>query len=438
MLKDNFCSSPWFHIAISPDGFYRSCRWGDLSIKSNHHISNTSLIEYLNSDVMSGLRFDLLEGQAPKLCTNCYYESSHNKVSGRDRQLLKSAISTTNFEKTFISSPHYDNFRYSYENRGQTKTQPVDLQIDLGSTCNSACIMCPPKYSTRVYEDHRRLHKIIPTLIADPLKTVNWSDDTSLVEKFISELSALDNIKYIHFLGGETLYLKSFYAICDRLIDSGLSKNMIMGTTTNCTVYDDRIEHIIRNFKQVHLGLSIESITGLNDYIRWPSQLATVKENINKFLSLRETSNLQISLRITPNIFSIWQLDSLLEFMIENHVIAESCNILAEPSCLRMELLPTDLRDKVLDKIKNLIKKYDLTKPDAVIVNRRREDLIDPVIATVLFEYKEFLETYDHPDDVDQQRHDLVKFIKAYEGLHNNCILDHLPEYEEFLRRYGY
>ena len=437
-LRDNFCSSPWFHIRIDPQGNYLPCRWGNFSFVAKHHVSDTTLTGYLNSDEMSNLRSTLLEGSRPSLCVDCHYESSHGKVSGRQRQLLKSAIHESNFNKTFCSSPHWDHFSYSYANQGQTQTQPVDLQIDLGNTCNSSCIMCPPKYSSRAIEEHKKLHKINPILFKDPVKLSNWSDDLNLVDKFVSELSQLDNIRYIHMLGGETLFIKSFYDICNKLIESGLSKNIILGLTTNCTLYDDRIENIIKNFKQVQLGMSIEAVTDLNDYIRWPSQISTVLGNIDKFLNLRSSTDLQTSLRITPNIFSIWHLDSIFEFMINNHVIAESCNILYEPRCLRIELLPNDLRNNIINKLNKIIDKFNLVKPQELIINRRREDLIDPVISSVIFEYRDFLVGYTPPDDVEQQRLDLVQFLKSYETIHNNSILGYLPEYEKFLRSYNY
>jgi sulfatase maturation enzyme AslB (radical SAM superfamily) len=258
------------------------------------------------------------------------------------------------------------------------------------------------------------------------------------VEKFIKELSEIPNIRYIHFLGGETLYLKSFYTICNRLIELDLAKTISIGTTTNATVYNEELVHIIKNFKHVHLGISIETYTALNDYIRWPSEIGQIGDNINKLMNLREESNLQMSLRITPNIFTVYHLDSMFEFMINNKIIAESCNILSNPSHLRMELLPDDLRQLALEKIQNVIDRHGLEDSDQIIINRRREDLVDPVISSVIFEYKKFLKTYIVPDDVDEERYNLVKFIKAFESIRHNTILDHLPEYEKFLRRYGY
>jgi len=387
---------------------------------------------------MRDLRKSMLQGQAVKACQSCYYEDSMNKVSGRQKQLLKSAITVVNFDKTFCSTPHWDLFAHSAENQGHTDYLPVDLQIDLGNTCNSSCIMCVPKYSSRLAVDYIKLHQLNPDLFENPNTGKNWSDDQNLINKFVDELAQLPNIKYIHFLGGETLYLKSFYDICERLIDLGISKNIIIGTTTNGTIYSQQLENIISSFKEVHLGVSVESMHSLNDYIRWPSEISQIKTNLDTFLDLRNRTNLQMSLRITPNILSIFHIDTIFRYMLDNRIIAESCNILQDPSCLRIELLPGELILHALGKINQVIIDYELEAPDGIILNRRSPEFIDPVIRAVIFEYKHLLENMPGPDHAEDERKDLIRFLGSFEKLRKNNILDYLPEYENFLRSYGY
>lgn len=438
MLKNNFCSSPWFHIRIDPAGDFLPCRWSSHRESTGHNIANTSISEFMNSDIMDDIRSHMLAGDTQKMCSACYYEDQHNKVSGRQKQLLKSAVDINNFDKTFCSSPHWGDFEHSSNYAGKTNNQPVDLQIDLGNTCNSSCIMCGPTYSSKLATEYPKLIAIEPALFKQHKLFNNWANDPVLVDKFVDELSTIPNIKYIHFLGGETLYLKSFYTICNRLIDLDLAKNISIGTTTNCTVYTAELEHIIKNFKHVHLGLSVEAMHSVNDYIRYPSTIAQVSTNINRFLQLREQYNIQISLRITPNIFSIYHLDTIFSMMLEEQVIAESCNILHDPSCLRIEVLPKNLIDQCLVKINQVIQKYQLVENIQTIVNQRINLLIEPVISQIIFEYKQLLETYTVPENVEEERYNLVKYIRAFEQVHNNTILDYLPEYEEFLRSYGY
>ena len=438
MLKDTFCSSPWFHVRIDPAGNYLPCRWNFPGVPTEHNISNTTLVEYMNSVVMRELRIELLQGQQPAMCRSCYHEDRQHKVSGRQKQLLKTAIRIENFNKSFCASEQFDSFHQSYGQEGHTDLLPVDLQIDLGNVCNSACIMCSPIYSSRLSAEYDRLSGIDPSVFKIYPKQANWSDDGQLVEKLINELMIIPNIKYIHFLGGETLYLKSFYTICNRLIELGLSKDIIIGTTTNCTIYTPELENIARNFKKLHLGLSIEAMDITNDYIRWPSAIDDVVSNIKKFIALGKITNTYTSLRITPNIFSVYHLDKLFDFMLENSITAESCNVLRDPTYMRIELLPKDLLVKSIEKIDRIIEKYQLIPNPDVIINRRRDDLTNQIISDIIFEYRNLLVQSVEPDNVEQERYNLVKFIKAFESVRKNKILDYLPEYEEFLRIYGY
>ena len=441
MLEKTFCSSPWFHIRIDTAGNYLPCRWAawsEINTPKVNTVSNTSLLGYMNSDVMTETRIKMLNAVPMKLCDYCYNDEENNKVSGRQKQLLKSAITLEKFQNTLCASPHYENFKYSDINQGWTNTTPVDLQIEIGNTCNGACIMCAPKHSSRLVKDYQKLNQLDQTLFPIYQVGKNWTDDERLVEKFVNEIGQLDNIKYLHFLGGETLYIKSFYDICNQLIKTGQSKTINLGTTTNCTVANADLENIIRNFKHVHLGLSIESFHGINDYVRYPGDINDITDNIHAFLKLREETDLHLTLRITPSILTIYHIDTVFEFMLENKITAESCFFLQDPKCLRIEYLPSNLIDTIKSKIDAIIDKYDLKESNQTILNIRRDDLIDQVIGQMIFEYKHLLENLVTPDDAELQRKDLVKFLKSFESIRNNSILTYLPEYEKFLRSYGY
>ena len=436
MLKDSFCSSPWIHIRLRYDGSYKVCRWSTDSA-TNYNIRDYSILEFYNSEVMKNLRLDLLNGQQPQGCKNCYYQESFGKIPGRQKQLLKSAVSKYDFDLTMRASPHYEMFKHSYENNGVSNYHPVDFQIDLGNYCNSACIMCGPESSSRLEKDYLKLNQLEPTLFNQPKKYTSWTRDPALVDKFVLELKDLPNLGYIHLLGGETLYDPAFYAICDRLIELDLAKNIILGTTTNGTIYNNKLAKIIPEFKQFHLGISIESVTELNDYVRWPGKIGSILENIQKFKQLESHSNLFNSLRITPNLFTIYEFDQLAEYMIENNLTAESCNVLYNPAQLKIEIMPDDIRRETLEKFNNLIDRYQLTE-DPNNINIREASRSFQTISNVIIEYRNFVRDYTVPSNVEDLRHQLVKFLKAFEHSRNNRITDYAPRFTDFLRRYGY
>jgi MoaA/NifB/PqqE/SkfB family radical SAM enzyme len=433
MFDKSFCSSPWFHLRLKYDGFFGECRWGKKT--PGHNFANTSIMQFYNSEQMSHMRSQLLNGEKPSNCETCYYEETFGKLNGRIRQLAKSGIDKNNFVLTARSSPHYKLFEYSHKNNGQANYEPVDLQIDLGNVCNSACIMCHPIASSRLTLDYNKLSKTNP-LFDTPTPYKSWTQDPTLLDKFVNEIIEIKNLKYIHFLGGETLYDPAFYIICEKLIDAGISKNITIGTTTNGTVYDNRVVRLINEFDGFHLGISIEAVTPINDYIRYPGKLGDIISNIDKFLELRKTSNLFVSLRITPNIFTIYDIDLFIRYMLENQVIAESCNILYKPEQLRMELLPDDIRQEIITKLKKVIEEFELEKHN--VVNVRVTESTKKVISDIACEYLNFLETYSALDNEEELRYKLVNFLKGFESLRKNSILDYAPRYKEFLRAYGY
>jgi len=433
MFEKSFCPSPWFHLRLKYDGSFGECRWGKKL--PGHNFANTSIMQFYNSEQMARMRLQLLNGEKPSNCQTCYFEETFGKLNGRIRQLAKSGIDKNNFVLTARSSPHYKLFEYSQNNNGQANYEPVDLQIDLGNICNSACIMCEPFSSSRLTSDYNKLSKTHP-LFDIPTPYKSWTQDPALLDKFVNEIIEIKNLKYIHFLGGETLYDPAFYIICEKLIDAGISKNITIGTTTNGTIYDNRVERLINEFGDFHLGISIEAVTPINDYIRYPGKLNDIISNIDKFLELRKTSNLFISLRITPNIFTIYDIDLFIRYMLENQVIAESCNILQKPAQLRMELLPDDIRQEIIIKLKKVIEEFKLEKHN--VVNVRVTESIKKVISDITYEYLNFLETYSPLENEEELRYKLVNFLKGFESLRENSILDYAPRYKEFLRAYGY
>ena len=131
-------------------------------------------------------------------------------------------------------------------------------------------------------------------------------------------------------------------------------------------------------------------------------------------------------------------MDQLIDWMIDNDIMAESCNIMTDPKALRMELMPEDIRSQVLDKLLDTVYKHNMKRLDKPMLNRRIQERNQEVITDITFEYVDFIKNYRQPDNIDEQRRNLVKYLTAYENMRNNNILEYLPEYEEFLRSNGY
>jgi len=309
--------------------------------------------------------------------------------------------------------------------------------------------MCSPAASTKVAADYIKLNRINPEMFSKPqVMRQSWASDKRLLQQFVDELCSLRDLRYIHFLGGETLYIDEFYTICDALVNAGISKDIIIGTTTNGTVFNDKIVDYCDKFREVHLGISVETATSLNDYIRYGSSVDSVLSTARKFLDLRAVSpSLNLILRTTISNLSVFHLDTLLKFSLENRLSSESCWILDTPDCLAVGVLSPTLKTEAINKLLDVVRVADQMllesehggQVDQCSANVRLPGTEIEQIRRVTIEVVNLLEnTLEEKPEYNALRRKLVTFLKTFEAIRNNSILDHLPEYEEFLRSYGY
>lgn len=424
-----FCSSPWFHMRILPSGQLRYCRW--MEDKKNPLSSNLNQTDFLTffQKEMSSLRSMMLQGETVSACDQCFQMEKHGKISGREKQLLKVGIKTNNFEKTFRSSTFYDEFKKSAEQDGETTLWPQDWQIDLGNYCNSNCIFCGPDSSSRLAIEFKKLGLI------DKLPPRNWTDNESAVDSFIELLAQSKKISYLHFLGGETVITPAFKKILSKLVNRGLNKNISIGFTTNLTVWDEEIIELLKQYKEVNLGMSVECFHPVNDYLRWPSKIDDVFEIMQRWIDVGQKQKWLIQFRITPTVFSIAHLHTIYEYAYTHNIGVESCNFLHNPSFMRMTILPKDVRQKIAQDLEDWILTKDTTIKNKKIINTRDPNVSKFYILQDAYSYVEYLR--NGPDETHSWLA-LVNYLKKLETSRGNSILDYAPEYESFLRSAEY
>lgn len=424
MFQQVFCSSPWLHMRITPDGSFNMCRWG-ISNDSNYNIKTHTIKEYFQ-DIMSSLRTDLLNGQKLSLCDPCLVMDQHGKVSGRQRQLLKTGIHLDHFQSTLQCSPFVDEFRESWKNQGKTNLMPVDWQIDLGNFCNSACVMCSPRYSSRLAQEFHKIGFI------KNLPPSNWTDDTALVEKFCQGLTQGPAPVYLHFLGGETLIVPAFKTILENLLAAGM-KNITIGFTTNLTVWPQDVIDLLKEFSVINVGLSIESLSPVNEYVRWPAVQSKVLGNLERWIDFGKNHGSPVQLRLTPSALTILHVADLYQYAWDHNVGVETCNFIYKPRCLTLKVLPDDLRSIAIERLQSFVSNKNVS--DKPIINTRNPSTLKEQVIEDAISYINYLKNSEYDQDGALE---LVQYIKKLEESRKNRILDYLPEYEKFLRSNGY
>jgi sulfatase maturation enzyme AslB (radical SAM superfamily) len=427
----SFCSSPWTHMRITNSGTYEPCRWmhkdGRRTVDFNNSIATTSPLTYFQK-TMSGIRKELLDGNSLKMCKDCYVMDQYDKPSGRRRQLLKAGVQDEYFEKSLASSTLKESFDYSAAAQGHTKRYVTDWQIDLGNFCNSACVFCDPNSSSRLAAEFLQLGLI------KEMPPSSWCDDPVQLNTFIKDLVASPELSYIHFLGGETLITPGFKKILTALVDAGIATNIVIGFTTNLTVWSDSMIELLTKFKQVHLGMSIETLTEINDYVRYPSNISSVKVCLDRWITLGKQHEWLMQLRITPTCLTVHDLTTVYDYAWENKISVESCNFLDNPKYMRLGVLPLEIRSAAIDKLTSWINAHP-TNITGTIINTRSPDLVLPQIVHDATSYLAFL---NNASDESDRLPDLIRFLKTIETTRKNSILTYLPQYEQLFRAAGY
>lgn len=426
MFESVFCSSPWLHMRIKPDGEFGFCRWSNHGDKK-FNIRTHSFVDFFQNH-MSDIRHSLLEGKKLSACDACHQMEVHKKVSGRQRQLLKTGIITDHFVPSFQSSPFLPAFDASSTAQGHTNLLPVDWQIDLGNYCNNACVMCSPRYSSKIATEFQKIGLI------DDAKIWNssWADDDRLLEKFCDDLIQGPEPVYLHFLGGETLIIPAFKKILARLLAAGMTKPTI-GFTTNLTVWPQEVIDLLLNFESVNVGLSIESLHEINHYVRWPGRQDIVLANLERWTMISKEHGHPVQLRLTPSALTILHVADLYQYAWDRGVGVETCNFIYNPRCMSLKVLPKYLRDIAIDRLEDFIRDKQIKAQQ--VVNTRNPSTINQQVLQDARSYINFLRDaeYDHDGAVQ-----LAQYLKTLEKSRGNNVLDYLPEYEEFLRSNGY
>jgi len=372
-------------MRINNVGNYEYCRWANFEHRdTNINIKDCSPRHYFQQ-YMAPIRQQMLNGDAVPGCQECAQMEQHGKISGRQRQLLKIGVRTEQFAKTLASSPWVSEFASNLN--GDTQQLPQDWQIDLGNYCNSACVMCNPRSSSKIAT-----------------------------------------------IGGETLITPAFRHILQALVDSRLSETLTVGFTTNLTVWDLDIIELLKHFAGVHLGMSVECFHSVNDYVRWPSQLEQVQSITAQWLDIvHSTPSWLVQLRTTPTILTISQLLSVYDFAWQHNITVESCNFITNPAHLKPAVLPILYRNKIIKEMKFWLEQHPAAGD--IVTNIRNPKFIQTQITQDLQSYINYLETA--PDESNQLPA-LVQYLKLLEGSRGNSILSYLPEYEELFRTAGY
>ena len=344
-MSNTFCPLPWIHLATHPHGSVTLCCEAEQrQRKSESHdfseprtfktlqSTNYNFNEIQNSESFREVRQSMLAGKEPTECRRCFdlervgIKSKRQYDSGRIDYSLQDAITDTDSDGTI-----------------DTKYQFVELR--LGNHCNLGCRTCNMFSSSRWYSVwEAKNNKKVPldkTLFDWPMDDNFWQ----------SLLEHKNSLRYIYINGGEPLLIDKHKKFLQDLVDSNVAQNIEICYSTNTTIINREYDEIWKQFKKIQFMLSIDDIDARNTYIRWPSNWNTVLAGFDWIRTLcAENNNMDYNILQTVSILNILHLKEFEEFFKDTSI---SINFVTDPGYYNPAILPPEIKQLVLDKIKN-------------------------------------------------------------------------------------
>ncbi len=328
-----YCTVPWNEVHINADGSYHTCgaqpnRVSGTEFAVKHCVQKMTIREWMQSQYQFQQRSDKLAGVPSELCEICYSEERVGSSSKRTRELQK--YSTPVFFKQADIVP-----------------LPTSYHISLGNECNLACKMCTPWYSSKIASQQKQLG-----LYKGPSR-LNWTEDETAWNNVVDTMCNTPNLSAVHIIGGEPLLNSKFSDLVDRLL-AARKTNIYLGFTTNGTIFDSKLVNNLKSFRHVDIGISIECIGELNDYIRQGSSYQAVLDNIDLYLKHRIENKVYVTLRAVPSALSVHTLDSLFLWCVDRELDVMT-NMLVSPDYLQIQNLPADVKNRLLTQYRRWV-----------------------------------------------------------------------------------
>ena len=215
------------------------------------------------------------------------------------------------------------------------------VNIAFSRECNLACRMCHPAFSTKWDSVWSKLHP--------NEKKINIETLPFEYKNIISHEETLKNVESWDIVGGEPFIDDSLYKFLDKLRHYDLS-NKTIDISTNCTFFPkQKYIDILLQFKEFSLGLSVDGVNSLGEYIRVYSKWSKVEQVADKWKKLQaKNPSLHLYSLTTASAYNVHDLYSIFKWSLKRDII---CNfhVLYMPEYLQISVLPEKLRQKIYE-----------------------------------------------------------------------------------------
>jgi len=306
-------------------------------------------------------RLRMLGGIIPAQCQKCFTEEEAGHRSKR-------------IWETEYWSKRIDINQLIDETQEDGSVPPKLYYIDLrmGTKCNLKCIMCSPHDSSMWISDWK---KLFPKIQNNKLRELcNWEDGSGGGgsyawhkdnPNFWNELyEQIPHMKQLYFAGGEALVIKEHYQLLEEVVRRGHADKIELRYNSNGINIPEKLFELWNKFDRVRFHFSIDSIEGMNEYIRWPSNWDEIEKSL-KILDQTD-DNIEVTIACAVQALNIYYIPDLIKWKLEQNFKKinpwplgaglVNFHLVYHPAFLNVKVLPQWFKEKVRYKYEDFVR----------------------------------------------------------------------------------
>lgn len=290
--------------------------------------------DILNTKTHRELREQMLAGIKPSACKRCWTMEAEGAESFRN-----AANSRWQGEYTRI-----------IQKKSTLPSGVRRIELDLGTKCNLKCRMCGP-YSSSLIQKEMLSNDSPEVLEYYGFSDTNFPSDWVEV-KDIRELLSVHahTIEEMYLIGGEPLIIPAHTELLEWLVESGHSKHIKIVYNTNGITIGNKFIELWKQFRHVHLSVSIDGIYEQYEYIRFPAKWDTIENNLNKIISIQ---NVSVGISTTIQNLTLSTMANFVQWA-ENLKIDVNFIPVHHPSFLSPHIMPKVWYLKFIEEIEKI------------------------------------------------------------------------------------
>jgi MoaA/NifB/PqqE/SkfB family radical SAM enzyme len=243
------------------------------------------------------------------------------------------------------------------------------IDLHWSNVCNLRCVMCHPIQSSLIAKD---LDVVIPSITEENIQNI--------IDMIIKNQYKL---KEIYLSGGEPFYIPHNVKLLSLL------KNKEVPLRINTNMHwnnNNKLYKILKDFKNVQLTMSADSIEEKFNYIRNGASWNTFIKNIEK---IKKETKFELRINTIFSVINANEIDQLINYFYNQVVIKDiTVNILYRPKEIDSRNYPENKKQIIVEKLYKILNSVK----ENINLKNNIQNCIDQIKKTKLYDYNDCLD----------------------------------------------